>query len=40
MTTIYWEDFEPGSELEMGRHTFTEAAITSDPAYRTTTVSE
>ena len=25
--TIYWEDLEPGSETEMGSHTFTEAAI-------------
>ena len=25
--TIYWEDFEPGSDIEMGCHTFTEEAI-------------
>ncbi len=24
---IYWEDFEPGERIEMGRHTFGEAEI-------------
>lgn len=25
--TLYWEDFEAGSETEIGRHTFTQASI-------------